>query len=139
MTILRGACRGALVTGPVTVTTSAGRDQQRAWLTEALRQQGVTVVAAGGTEVRLVGYGDEPGDLSAGAAVTVAMDTPFVLRSATSPAVLSTYSSSRPAMGALAAVLAGTATAPGRSPVDVSGLPRSACTERSVLNGGTRR
>jgi beta-N-acetylhexosaminidase len=127
VTVLRGGCQGALVKGPVTVTSSGGRDQQRAWLTEALRQQKVTVVPGGGTEVRLVGYGDEAGDLAASAAVTVAMDTPFVLRSATSSTVLSTYSSSRPSMVALAAVLAGTATAPGRSPVDVVGMPRSAC------------
>jgi beta-N-acetylhexosaminidase len=127
VTVLRGGCRGALVTGPVSVTSSGGRDQQRAWLAEALREQKVTVVPGGGTVVHLVGYGDEPGDLGTGAAVTVAMDTPFVLRAATSPALLSTYSSSRASMVALAAVLAGTATAPGRSPVDVPGLPRSAC------------
>jgi beta-N-acetylhexosaminidase len=127
VTVLRGRCTGPLVTGPVRVTSSAGRDQQRAWLTEALRAQRVPVTVSGGTEVRLVGYGDDPSDLGAGAAVTVGMDLPFVLRSAASPTLLSTYSGSQPSMTALAAVLAGTAKAPGRSPVDVPGLPRSAC------------
>jgi beta-N-acetylhexosaminidase len=127
VTVLRGRCTGPLVTGPVRVTSSAGRDQQRGWLTDALRGQRVPVAASGGTEVRLVGYGDDTSDLGTGAAVTVGMDLPFVLRSATSPTVLSTYSSSQASMTALAAVLAGTAKAPGRSPVDVPGLPRTAC------------
>jgi beta-N-acetylhexosaminidase len=127
VTVLRGGCQGALVSGPVTVTSSAGRDQQRAWLTDALRKQHVTVSPSGGTEVRLVGYGDDSSDLDAGAAVTVAMDLPSVLRSAKSPVLLSTYSSTQASMAALAAVLAGAAPAPGHSPVEVPGLPRSAC------------
>jgi beta-N-acetylhexosaminidase len=127
VTVLRGGCQGRLVSGPVTVTTSAGRDQQRAWLTDALRRQGVTVSASGGTEVRLVGYGDEKADLSDGAAVTVAMDLPFVLQYAKSPVLLATYSSTQESMTALAAVLSGGAPAPGRSPVQVAGLSRSTC------------
>ena len=43
------------------------------------------VQAAGGTIVHLVGYGDSPIDLSAGAAVTVVMDTPYLLAAARSP------------------------------------------------------
>ena len=127
VTVLRGGCTGPLVTGPVTVTSSNGRDQQRAWLTDALRQQNVPVVPAGGTEVRLVGYGDDSTDLGTDAAVTVGMDLPGVLRDAKAPVLLATYSSSLVSMTALAAVLAGTARAPGQSPVDVAGLPRSAC------------
>jgi beta-N-acetylhexosaminidase len=127
VTVLRGGCQGALVRGPVTVTSSAGRDQQRGWLADALRQRQVAVSPSGGTEVRLVGYGDDSSDLSGAAAVTVAMDLPFVLGDAKSPVLLSTYSSTRASMTALAAVLAGAATAPGRSPVEVAGLPRSAC------------
>jgi beta-N-acetylhexosaminidase len=128
VTVLRGGCRGALVRGPVTVTSSAGRDQQRAWLADELRQRHVAVSSSGGTEVRLVGYGDDSSDLGSGAAVTVAMDLPFVLRDAKSPVLLSTYSSTRASMTALAAVLTGAAPAPGRSPVEVAGLPRSSCT-----------
>jgi beta-N-acetylhexosaminidase len=126
VTVLRGPCRPAPLRGPVNVTASGGRERQRAWLTEALRAQGVAV-GAGGTEVHLVGYGDGAGDLSAGAGVTVAMDMPYVLRSASSPVLLATFSSSQPSMAALAAVLAGKAGAPGRSPVAVAGLPRSTC------------
>jgi beta-N-acetylhexosaminidase len=127
VTVLRGPCAGALVTQPVRVTTSDGRTRQAALLTEALRANGIAVVDTGGQVVHLVGYGDGPNDLAAGAAVTVAMDTPYVLRSAASPVRLATYSSTEVAMHALADVLAGKATAPGRSPVAVSGLPRSAC------------
>jgi beta-N-acetylhexosaminidase len=127
ITVLRGACSGPLVRGQVTITASGGREQQQAWLTEALRAAGIPVVASGGSVVHLVGYGDDSSDLSANASVTVAMDLPYVLRSAKSPTVLATYSSTQASMTALAAVLAGSAKAPGRSPVAVAGLPRSAC------------
>lgn len=127
VTVLRGSCTRALVTSPVTITTSNGRDTQRAWLTDALRAQGVTVVDKGGSEIRLVGYGDTTADLSSGAAVTVAMDTPNILAKTSSPVRVATYSSTQVAMQALAAVLAGKAKPAGRSPVDVPGLPRSAC------------
>jgi beta-N-acetylhexosaminidase len=127
ITVLRGACAGPLVRGQVTITASGGREQQQAWLTEALRVAGISVVASGGSVVHLVGYGDDASDLSANAAITVAMDMPYVLRAAKSPTVLATYSSTQASMTGLAAVLAGSAKAPGRSPVAVAGLPRSAC------------
>jgi beta-N-acetylhexosaminidase len=126
-TVLRGPCRGPLVSGPVTVTAAAGRNQARGWLAEALRDQGVAVRSSGGRTVHLVGYGDTTRDLAASAAVTVAMDTPYLLAKAKSPVLLATYSSTRAAMQALAAVLAGKSPAQGRSPVPVAGLPRSAC------------
>ncbi|MEV4637486.1 glycoside hydrolase family 3 N-terminal domain-containing protein [Actinoplanes sp. NPDC049548] len=127
ITVLKGACSGPLVSGPVTVTASGGRETARIALVQALQQAGVTVQAAGGTVVHLVGYGDKRTDLSPGAAVTVSMDTPQLLSAATSPALVATYSSSRLSLTALAAVIAGKAKAPGRSPVPVAGLPRSAC------------
>ena len=77
--------------------------------------------------VHLVGYGDGAKDLRADAAVTVAMDTPYVLADAKSPTLLATYSSSRASMTALAAVLAGKARPGGRSPVAVPGLPATTC------------
>ncbi|MGC4771439.1 glycoside hydrolase family 3 protein [Micromonospora sp. DT44] len=126
VTVLRGACGGA-VHGPVTVTSSDGRAGTRATLTAALTAAGVTVKPSGGTVVHLVGYGDGEKDLSASAAVTVAMDTPYVLAKATSPTLLATYSSSRASMTALAAVLAGKARPGGRSPVVVPGLPATTC------------
>ncbi|MFI7073339.1 glycoside hydrolase family 3 protein [Micromonospora sediminicola] len=126
VTVLRGRCGGA-VPGPVSVTSSGGRDRTRAVLTEALTAAGVKVVPSGGTVVHLVGYGDGAKDLRAGADVTVAMDTPYVLSGAKSPTVLATYSSTRASMTALAAVLAGKARPTGRSPVPVPGLPATTC------------
>jgi beta-N-acetylhexosaminidase len=126
-TVLRGPCQGPLVRGPLTVTAAKGRDRARSWLIDALRKAGVQVVGEGGQVVHLVGYGDTDRDLAPSAAVTVAMDTPYLLSSAKSPVLLATYSSSQPSMEALAAVLAGKAPAQGRSPVPVPGLPRSAC------------
>jgi beta-N-acetylhexosaminidase len=127
ITVLRGPCSGALLSGGVRVTGSGGRSQQIAWLTEALRRHDAPVVATGGKVIHLVGYGDGSADLAPGAAATVSMDTPFILRSSTSELRIATYSSSQVAMEALAAVIAGKAKAAGRSPVAVTGLPRSAC------------
>ncbi|MFG2059223.1 glycoside hydrolase family 3 protein [Micromonospora sp. NPDC048930] len=126
VTVLRGRCGGP-VAGPVTVTSSAGRDRTRALLTQALTAAGVKVVPSGGTVVHLVGYGDGARDLRADAAVTVAMDTPYVLAGAKSPMLLATYSSSRASMTGLAQVLAGRARPTGRSPVKVAGLPATTC------------
>lgn len=127
ITVLSGPCTGPLVPGPVRITTSAGRAQQAAWLTEALVAAGVNVVSSGGNHIHLVGYGDDTSDLASGAAVTVAMDTPYLLAAADSPVRIATYASTRAAMAALAEVIAGKASAPGRSPVSVPGLPASAC------------
>jgi beta-N-acetylhexosaminidase len=129
VTLLRGPCSGPLVSGPVTVTGSGGREQARGWLTEALRAAGVKVVATGGAGIHLVGYGDAPSDLRPEATVTVAMDTPYLLANARSKVLMATYSSSRLSMGALADALAGKAKPSGRAPVGVSGLPRSACSD----------
>ncbi len=127
ITVLRGPCSGPLLTGPVTVTASGGREVARVNLVRALQAQGVQVRAAGGTVVRLVGYGDKSVDLDPAARVTVMMDTPHLLASAKSPVLVATYSSSKLSLTALAAVLAGRAKAPGKSPVAVTGLPRTAC------------
>ncbi|WP_306212704.1 glycoside hydrolase family 3 protein [Actinoplanes sp. RD1] len=127
VTVLRGRCQGPLVTGPITITTSEGRETARADLTAALQAAGLTVQPTGGTIVHLVGYGDKQPDLSPAAAVTVMMDVPTLLAQAKSPTLLATYSSSPLALKALAAVLAGKAKAPGKSPVAVGKLPRTAC------------
>ncbi|GGM42051.1 glycoside hydrolase family 3 protein [Dactylosporangium sucinum] len=126
VTLFRGPCDGALVTGPIRVT-SAGSETARGWLEEALKAAGAEVVATGGSEVRLIGYGKGSSDLSPSAAVTVALDTPYVLRSAKGHLV-ATYSGSRASMQALADVLTGKARAKGSSPVPVQGLPtRAGC------------
>jgi beta-N-acetylhexosaminidase len=127
VTVLRGVCEGPLVPGAVRVTAAGGRAQQAAWLSEALRKAGVNVVAAGGSQVHLVGYGDGTGDLATGATATVAMDTPYVLGGSDSPVRVATYSSTQVAMEALAAVIAGSARPTGKSPVPVAGLPATAC------------
>ena len=127
ITILRGSCAGPLLTGPVTVTASEGRETARINLVSALQAAGVTVQAAGGKVIHLVGYGDKPAELDPAAAVTVMMDTPYLLESAKSPALVATYSSSKLSLTALASVIAGKAKATGKSPVAVPGLPRSAC------------
>jgi beta-N-acetylhexosaminidase len=129
ITLLKGPCTGPLVSGPVTVSASAGREAARINLVKALQAAGVQVQAAGGTVVHLVGYGDRQTDLSSEAAITVIMDTPYLLAAARSPTLLATYSSSPLALTALASVLAGKAPAPGRSPVAAGKLPRSACAE----------
>jgi beta-N-acetylhexosaminidase len=127
ITILKGTCTGPLVTGPVTITASEGREVARVGLVKALQEAGVTVQAAGGSVVHLVGYGDKQIDLSPGAAVTVMMDTPYLLAGSTSATLVATYSSSPLMMKALAAVIAGKAQARGKLPVAVGSLPRSAC------------
>ncbi len=127
ITVLRGRCSGPPAGGPVTVTAAGGREAARAGLVKALQGAGVPVQAAGGTVVHLVGYGDRRTDLSAEAEVTVVMDAPTLLGAARSPTLIATYSSSPLSMSALADVLAGKEKAPGRSPIAVPGLPRSAC------------
>jgi beta-N-acetylhexosaminidase len=129
VTVLRGACSGALVSGPVRITASDGFARPAAWLADELRRRGVEVSDTGGSLVRLIGYGDGADQLVPGAAVTVAMDTPYVLAAADSPALLATYSSTEAALRAAAAVIAGRAPAVGRSPVAVAGLPRTACAD----------
>jgi beta-N-acetylhexosaminidase len=127
VTVLRGACTGPQVKGPVRVTAADGRDTQAQGLRDALTKAGVSVVSSGGSRVHLVGYLDGTEDLAKGAAVTVAMDTPYLLRYADSKVRIATYSSTKVAMEALADVLAGKASPAGRSPVPVTGLPRSVC------------
>jgi beta-N-acetylhexosaminidase len=55
------------------------------------------------------------------------MDTPYLLRSAKSPTLVATYSSTPDSLKALAQVLAGKQKPTGKSPVAVPGLPRSVC------------
>ena len=127
ITVLRGKCSGPLVNGPVTVSAPASRELARVTLVKALQEAGVPVQAAGGAVIHLVGYGDGPVDLDDAAAVTVMMDMPGLLALSRSPSLLATYSSSKLSLTALAAVIAGKAKAPGRSPVAAGKLPRSAC------------
>jgi beta-N-acetylhexosaminidase len=99
----------------------------RITLVKALQAAGVQVQAAGGSVIHLVGYADRAVELDQNAAVTVMMDTPYLLAASRSPTLVATYSSSSLSLTALAAVLAGKAKALGGSPVAVTGLPRTAC------------
>jgi beta-N-acetylhexosaminidase len=123
ITVLKGPCTGPLVRGPVTVTGAT--PAQRAVLTATLRAAGVTI-GTGGSTVHLASYGDGTADLVP-ATVTVALDTPYILAAARSPILVAAYSGVDASLRAAAAVLAGRAKAPGRSPVAVRNLPRSAC------------
>jgi beta-N-acetylhexosaminidase len=125
VTVLRGACSGPLVGGSVRIT--GGTDQKRAWLAAALKADGVTVSDSGTTHVALTGYGDGTADLSPDADVTVGLDEPYLLSQVRSKTVLAAFGATEASLTAVAAVLAGRATAPGRSPVPVDGLPASAC------------
>jgi beta-N-acetylhexosaminidase len=82
---------------------------------------------SGTTQVALTGYGDTTADLSPRADVTVALDEPYLLGQVDSKTVLAAFGATQASLTAVAAVLAGRATAPGRSPVPVDGLPASAC------------
>jgi beta-N-acetylhexosaminidase len=122
VTVLRGACAGSLIRGPVRITGATGK--QRDALAAALRRNGIQ--PGGGQTIHLVGYGDDAKALQP-AAVTVALDTPYLLATAKSPVLLAAYSAVPLSLDAVAAVLAGKARAPGRSPVAVRGLPATAC------------
>lgn len=124
ITVLRGPCTGRLVQGPVTIT--GGVAGQRDILAAALRKAGIAVTANASTVVNLVGYGDDSSALRR-AAVTVGMDAPYLLSQVDSPVVLASYGGAPASLQAVAAVLAGTAKAPGRLPIPVSGFPASAC------------
>lgn len=136
VTVLRGRCAGPLVSGPVTVSASGGREVAKRRLVEALTAAGVEVVDDGGDVVHLVGYGDGHSDLRRDAKVTVAMDTPYLLEEARSPVLVATYSASALSLAALADVLTGRAVAPGRSPVPLSSLPASACQSSEAGGAG---
>ncbi|GIE29924.1 hypothetical protein Ait01nite_029690 [Actinoplanes italicus] len=127
ITVLRGACSGPLARGPVSVSAPANREVARVNLVKALQEAGMQVQASGGTVIRLVGYGDQRVDLDDSAGITVMMDSPGLLAQAGTPTLIATYSSSKLSLDALAAVIAGKAKAPGRSPIAVGKLPRSAC------------
>ena len=91
-----GACTGPLVTRAGPGHRRGRRGQQAAWLTDALQEpRRRRWSRRAGRAVHLVGYGDGTDDLVRGAAVTVAMDTPYVLQSATSPVRVATYSSTQ--------------------------------------------
>ncbi|MGI9093819.1 MAG: glycoside hydrolase family 3 protein [Mycobacteriales bacterium] len=121
VTLLAGRCDARLIPAAVQVT---GDDPARANLIASLRARGVRVVSSGAPVVAVLGYGDGE---APPAAVVVAANTPYVLARTTAPVRIAGYDSSPAAMDAVAAALTGTLSEHGRSPVAVTGLPRTAC------------
>jgi beta-N-acetylhexosaminidase len=123
ITVVSGTCSGPLVKGPVRVVggTQADRDRFRA----AARERGLSVSASSGEVVRLL-----PSATASGSGdVVVALDAPYGLgRSSGTAARIALYGRTPQAFVALVDVLMGKASAPGRLPVAVSGMPaRAGC------------
>jgi len=127
VTSVAGPCRGRLV-GPRVLARGAAADVLR--FRVAAAAAGLEVVARppkkgkpDPTTVSLVGSSGGPtrGD------VVVALDRPYVLGATRAPVRLATYGTTSGAMRALVDVLLGGASAPGRLPVPVPGVPRAGC------------
>ncbi|QZY29837.1 glycoside hydrolase family 3 protein [Nocardioides coralli] len=107
------------------------RDRVRRWQRQERRRREALAAWQADEEERLgdaarvafAGYGDGPvtGD------VAVATDTPYVLASSRARVRVATYGATPGAMSALVDVLTGQATAPGRLPVHMPGVPRAGC------------
>jgi beta-N-acetylhexosaminidase len=120
VTVLAGPCHGAMVPGSVRL--AGGSEQDRARFAQAARAAGIDLGA--GPLVTLIGYDQPPakGD------VVVALDAPWSLAGSAAPAKVALYGRSQESFNALAAVLAGKATAPGKLPVAVGPYaPGSGC------------
>jgi beta-N-acetylhexosaminidase len=119
LTSVSGPCSGRLVGDRVKVTG----DPAAVATFRTLGQDAGLRFGKKGTTVRLLGHGDGParGD------VVVALADPYVLGASRARVRLATYGSTPGAVAALLDVLLGNATAPGRLPVPVVGVPRSGC------------
>lgn len=115
MTVVSGPCAGPLVPGSVRVTGGGPGDKER--FEAAAARAGLAV--GSGPLVNLIGYGGKP----AGGDIEVALDAPWALAGSPAPVRLALYGRSDAAFDALAAVLAGKATAPGKLPAAVGNLP----------------
>jgi beta-N-acetylhexosaminidase len=115
VTVLAGPCSGPIVQGSIRV--AGGSAQDRARFEAAAARVGLT--PGGGPLVTLIGYGGAP----AGGDVAVALDAPWPLQDSAAPVKIALYGRSPGAFDALAAVLAGKATAPGNLPAAVGSFP----------------
>jgi beta-N-acetylhexosaminidase len=115
VTVLSGPCSGPLVSGSVQV--AGGSAQDRARFEAAAAKAGLAIGA--GPVVNLIGYGGVPaqGDIA------VSLDAPWPLLDSAAPVKVALYGRSPGAFDALAAVLAGKATAPGKLPAVVGTFP----------------
>jgi beta-N-acetylhexosaminidase len=123
VTVASGACSGPLVSGPVRVVGGTQEDRER--FRAAARAKGLAVSESSGAIVRLLPSGTAVGTGD----VVVALDAPYGLgRSTASSARIALYGRTPDAFAALLDVLTGKASAPGRLPVAVKGLPaRAGC------------
>ncbi|MBT2532041.1 beta-N-acetylhexosaminidase [Arthrobacter sp. ISL-48] len=115
VTVLSGPCSGPLVPGSVRL--DGGSPQDRARFEAAAAKAGLG--AGEGPLVSLIGYGGLP----AGGDIAVALDAPWPLQGSSAPVKIAVYGRSQGAFDALAAVLAGKATAPGKLPAAVGSFP----------------
>ena len=115
VTVLSGPCTGPIVPGAVRVAGGGPGDRER--FEAAAARAGIAV--GSGPLVSLIGYGGRP----AGGDIAVALDAPWPLRDSSAPVKVAVYGRSDGAFDALAAVLAGKATAPGKLPAAVGSFP----------------
>jgi beta-N-acetylhexosaminidase len=115
VTVLSGPCSGPLTPGGVQVTGGSPADRER--FAAAAARAGLAV--GSGPVVSLVGHGGR----AAGGDIAVALDAPWTLQDASAPVKVALYGRSPAAFDALAAVLAGKATAPGKLPAAVGSFP----------------
>jgi beta-N-acetylhexosaminidase len=125
VTVVAGSCTGALA-GPRIHVRGGSTDDWDAFTAaaEAAGLQVVPLEQEADTEVRLLVEGS---DAAAAADVAIALDSPSVLAGSPAPTLIAGYGRTPQTMTALAEVLAGSASAPGRLPVAVGELPASAC------------
>jgi len=115
VTVLSGPCSGPLVSGSVQVAGGSPQDRDR--FQAAAAKQGLST--GSGPVVNLIGYGGAP----AGGDIAVSLDAPWPLKDSWAPVRIALFGRSAGAFDALAAVLAGTAAAPGNLPVAVGSFP----------------
>ncbi|WP_427008473.1 glycoside hydrolase family 3 N-terminal domain-containing protein [Pseudarthrobacter sp. H2] len=125
ITVLAGPCHGPVV--PASVRVTGGSEEDRSRFTTAARAAGISV--GDGPLVSLIGPGGAPAAPEKTVPdVAVALDAPWPLAGSAAPAKIALYGRSQGAFDALAAVLAGKATAPGKLPVAVGPYqPGSGC------------
>ncbi|MCU1516814.1 MAG: beta-N-acetylhexosaminidase [Pseudarthrobacter sp.] len=115
ITVVSGPCAGPLVPGSVRV--AGGSPQDRARFEAAAAKAGLGTGA--GPVVSLIGYGGAP----AGGDIAVSLDAPWPLQGSGAPVKIALFGRTQGAFDALAAVLAGKATAPGKLPAAVGSFP----------------
>jgi len=115
VTVLSGPCGGPMVHGGIRI--SGGSPQDRSRFEAAAAKSGLAI--GDGPVVTLIGYAGLP----AGGDIAVTLDAPWPLQDSGAPVKIALYGRTPGAFDALAAVLAGKATAPGKLPAAVGRYP----------------